>query len=326
VITVRSTRLARTLRDLKSKVPLVVLGCVVVLLLWMAGSIAVQSGLLGFGYLDPKQFGIFLTFIGACLGTVATVFAALLTRAHNAREHQRLRLDSVIKSLESIPSEAPKARLAGVLSTMTLLGHHRVAIRVLKPAWDAGEVDDGTATWVIGQVLVGAKPEAARDDLDLDENAAKEAATLLFLNAAQLTDSASRISYFPQHFVTRWTTERELPAEAKLFLLLTVGRMLVTRSRSWWSPDDRLPNFPTDMLIDCVENERLRGIRSCAAVLLAALRDQLPKAAEKYFRPAELAAIADHANVARVPAEVRKFANHIRDRWDSEQGAAAEVA
>jgi hypothetical protein len=48
---------------------------------------------------------LFLTFIGGGLATATTVFAALLTREHNAPERRRLRLETVIKSLESLPAE-----------------------------------------------------------------------------------------------------------------------------------------------------------------------------------------------------------------------------
>jgi hypothetical protein len=310
------------IRNLKGKAPLVVLGCVVLLLLWMAGSIAVRSGLLGFGYLDPKQFGVFLAFIGACLGTVATVSATLLTRAHNAREYHRLRLDSVIKSIDSIPSGASKARLAGVLSTMTLLGHHRVAIRVLKPAWDEGDVDDGTATWVIGQVLVGAKPEAAKGDEDLDPHAANEAATLLFIRSRRLTDEEPGHCYFPGHFLKRWTTEQELAEEVKELLLLAIGQMLVARDKSWWAPNGDLPDWPVDVLLDCVRNERLPAIGASAAVLLTALQCRFPND----FRPDELADTSARANESPVSAEFAAFDDHIRNRWDPEPERPAEVA
>jgi hypothetical protein len=309
------------IRTVKGKAPLVVLGCVMLLLLWMVGSIAIRSGVLGFGDLDPKQSGVFLTFIAACLGTVATVFATWRTREHNARERRRLRLDSVIKSLESIPPEASKARLAGVLSTMAMLGHHRVAIRILKPAWDAGQVDAGTVTWVVSQVLVGAKPEAAEGDDDLDEQAVNEAAMLLYMGAWRLTDEEPRHYAFPGHFMTRWTSDPELPEDVKELLLLTIGRMLVARDKSWWSHDGGLPDFPLDVLIDCVENEHLQGIRSSAAVLLAALQHRFPKE----FQPAELAVISTHAKKGPVLPDVVAFADRIRNRWDGLPAHRGEV-
>lgn len=313
-----------TVRKMKAKAPRVVLVGTVLLLLWMAGSIAVRSGLL-FGDLDPKQFGLFLTFIGACLGTVATVVAALLTREHNAREHRRLRLDSVIKSLESIPPEAPRARLAGVLSTMALLGHHRVAIRVLNPAWKAGEVDAATATWVIGQVLVGAKPEAANGDEGLDRTAVMEAATLLYMRSGRLTDKKPRHCSFPGHFFTQWTTDRELPRMTKELLLLTIGKMLVARDKSWWSPDGQLPDFPVDVLADCVQNERIPAVRSSAAVLLTALRHRFPEEFTVEFRPDELATISARAKEVPVPGDLREFADEIRSRWDPKPARQDEV-
>lgn len=314
-----------TIRMLTGRAPFVVLGLFVLLLLWMAGSITIRSGLLGVsGPVDPKQVGAFLTFIAAFLGTAATVFGALLTRAHNAREQQRLRLDSVIKSLESIPQGASRARLAGVLSTMALLGHHRVAIRVLNPAWKQGEVDAATATWVIGQVLVGAKPEAAKDDEGFDQTAVMEAATVLYIRAGKLTERKPGQYAFPGHFLRQWTTEHELPEEVKELLLLTIGRMLVGRDRSWWAPHGELPDWPVDVLVDCVRHERLRSVRSSAAVLLEALRHQFPKEFAD-FEPRELAAISARAKQGPVPVEFREFADHLRDRWDAAPATRSEV-
>lgn len=307
------------------RAPFVVLGLFVLLVLWMAASVTVRSGLLGFsGPVDPKQVGAFLTFIAAFLGTAATVFGALLTRAHNAREQQRLRLDSVIKSLESIPPAASRARLAGVLSTMALLGHHRVAIRVLNPAWKQGEVDAATATWVIGQVLTGAKPEAAKGDEGFDLIAVKEAATVLYIRAGKLTERKPGHYAFPGHFLRQWRTEHELPEEVKEFLLLTIGRMLAGRDRSWWAPHGELPDWPVDVLMDCAEHERVRSVRSSAAVLLEAMRHQFPKEFAD-FSPRELALVSARANEGPVLAEIREFADHIRDRWDAASATRSEV-
>src|SRR5262245_4744397 len=83
-------------RRLRTGWPFVVLACAVVPLLWTAISVAVRSGLFGPSGPPPdaRQLGAFLTFIGASVGTVATVFATLLTRGHNTRERQRLRLEA----------------------------------------------------------------------------------------------------------------------------------------------------------------------------------------------------------------------------------------
>ena len=70
------------------------------------------------------------------------------------RERRRLRLETVLKSLDCLPRET-SARMAGVLSTMVLLGQRRIAIRVLQPAWKDENEDPGTATWLIDQVLTG---------------------------------------------------------------------------------------------------------------------------------------------------------------------------
>lgn len=324
------TYLARARQFLKGKGPFVVLACVIALLLSMAGSLAVRSGVLGFsGEFDSKNLGVFLAFIGASLGTAATVFAALLTRAHNGRERERLQLDSVIKSLESIPPEAAKARLAGVLSTMVLSGHRRIAVRVLKPAWDDGDVDAGTATWIIGQVLVRTPSKTAKGDERVDENAVKEAATLLYIRAKDLTDEESRHYHFPGHFMRHWKTEPDLPAEAKERLLLSIGRMLVSRDESWWCPDGTLPEWPISVLLECVEKEATPVFRSSAAFLLAAWRDRRQKEFEEIFSLAALETISTRATEVDVPGEYAEFADEIRNRWGSRvthQGAVVVAA
>src|SRR5512139_2504795 len=133
--------------------PHALLSVVVVSLLWIAAALAIRSGLFAVTGRAPSsdQIKVFLAFIGGGLGTAATVFTALITRDHNERERDRLQLQTVIDSLQSLPESPPSPRVAGVLSTVVLLGHERVGIRILDPAWEAHLVDDATATWLIGQ-------------------------------------------------------------------------------------------------------------------------------------------------------------------------------
>ena len=289
---------------------------IVLPMLWIAYSLAVRSGMFGFsGAPSSEQVKLFLTFIGGGLATAVTLFGALFTREHNIRERRRLRLEAVLKSLESLPVQS-QARMAGVLSTMVLLGQPRIAIRVLEPAWKDGAVDHGTATWVIGQVLTGegAYGEPSEGDCS-DEAAINEAAALLANQADQLMDE--RMYYFPGHFLRQWSTDRELPAEAKDSLLLAMGRMLASRDKSWWSLDGYPPAWPTAVLLECAESERVPSVRSSAAVLLAALHDCFPQRFADILPARRLESIRKQAVEApgSVPADYLLLADKIRADW-----------
>lgn len=300
---------------------LALLAFVVLPLLWMAYSLAVRSGMFGFSEVPSSQapssgqVTLFLTFIGGGLATAVTLFGALFTREHNLRERRRLRLEAVLKSVDSLPVRS-QARMAGVLSTYLLLGQPRIAIRVLEPAWKEGAVDHGTATWVIGQVLTGegAYGEASEEDFP-DEAAINEAAALVADQADQLMDD--RMYYFPGHFLRQWSTERELPAEAKDSLLLAMGRMLASRDKRWWSRDGNPPAWPTIVLLECAESERVASVRSSAAVLLAALHDCFPQQFAGILPAGALESIQKQAVEApgSVPADYLSLADKIRTDW-----------
>jgi hypothetical protein len=307
------------MRHLRTGWPFVVLTIAIAPLLWMAVSVAVHAGLFELaGAPGPNQLGAFVTFIGTSLAAVATVFAALLTRAHNVRERHRLRLETVVKSLEMLPDTSKRARIAGVLSTMVLLGQERVAMRVLHPAWEDGDVDDGTATWLIGQVLAGGRSRLAREGDQLDDVAMREAAVLLFNHSSSLTGEKAGQYYFAGHFMRQWRTKNHLPPQVKLDVLRTMGQMLVDRGREWWSPTGELPYWPTIVLLECARKDPHRGVRSSAAVLLAALRDSFPQEFGKRVPDKRMTTMLTRAEKASsVPAEHRKIAASIRRDWRS---------
>ena len=309
----------RLLSHLRTGWPFVVLTIVITALLWMAASVAIQAGLFELsGAPRREQLGAFATFIGTSLAAVATVFAALLTRAHNVRERQRLRLETVVKSLEMLPDTSKRARIAGVLSTMVLLGQERVAMRVLHPAWDDCDVDDGTATWLIGQVLAGGGSRLAREGDRLDDVAMREAAVLLLNHASNLTGAKAGQYYFAGHFMRQWRTKNHLPPQVKLDVLHTMGQMLVDRGREWWSPTGELPYWPTIVLLECARKDPHRGVRTSAAVLLAALRDSFPQEFGKRVPDKRMTTMLTRAEKASsVPAEHRKIAARIRRDWRS---------
>ncbi len=321
----------KRLRQTRNWPYLALLILVVLPLLWIAYSLAVRSGMFKLsGAPSSEQVKLFLTFIGGGLATAATLFAALFTREHNMRERQRLRLEAVLKSLDSLPTETQRPRMAGVLSTMVLLGQQRLAIRVLEPAWEGGEVDHGTATWLIGQILTGDAPygDPAGND-HTDETSINEAAALLARHAHQLTDE--NMYYCPGHFMRRWKTEKELPARAKHNLLLAMGRMLASRDKKWWCPSGDPPRWPTTVLVECAEHEDDRSIRLSAAVLLAALYDHFPAQFADHLPADKLASILKQAAEAeQATSAVRDYlslANKIRTEWETPKnhGAAGDV-
>lgn len=311
---------ARVWRQTRAGWPFVLLAVAVLPLLWMAIAGAVRAGLFSLsGEPGPDQLGAFLTFIGTSLGTIATVFAALLTRAHNARERQRLRLDTVIKSLETLPDteKAEKARLAGVLSTMVLLGQERIAMRVLHPAWEQGMVDDATATWLLGQVLTSRRAGNATDGDRVDEAAVREAAVLLARRGKRLTHDEAGQYDFVGHYMQRWRTRNRLPVDAKLDVLLAMAKMLVGRDNGWWSPAGGLPAWPTIVFVECAEREPNQEVRNSSAVVLAALRDCFPEEFEERIQSRRIRSILAQVDNAPPPVreEYREIAKAIRNDW-----------
>jgi hypothetical protein len=298
---------------------MVLLTSVILLLTWIVLLVAIRSGLFGWsGPLNSAEIKIFPMLVAGGLGTAATLFAQLITRGHNEREQHRQRLETIVKSLESLPAAASKPHMAGVLSTMVLLGQQRVAIRVLGPAWSQDEVDDGTATWVIDQVLTAARG---------NEAAISEASVLLLNRADRLVDDEQETFSFPGHFMRQWSTENELPDNAKDNLLQAMGRMLVSRDKEWWCPEGYPPEWPTTILMECAEKDPDPIIRSSAAVLFAALHDCFPEQIrDAFFSPQKinpiLARAAEVAKTRSAPTasfwvyeEYLSIANQIRTNW-----------
>jgi hypothetical protein len=311
-----SGAMAPVARRLHGKWPFVVLGCVLAPLLWMAIVVAIRAELFNPAGSANLDVGAFLTFVGATLGTAATVFAALLTSAHNARERQRLRLDTVVRSLESLPEDAIESRTAGVVSTMVLLGQERIAMRVLLPAWDAKQVDPGTATWLIDQVLTGA-PRSMADGDRVTEAARSEAADLLVLHAKELAEERTGRLQFPGSINEKWTSSKPLPAKVKLDVLEAIGVMLASREKSWWSSSGNLPRWPTLVLLDCVRTEEDAKVRGSAAVLLDAMRDCFPKFAQQIPNSDDIHTLATAFSEQKTlgPTVYARIADQIREKW-----------
>ncbi|GAA2423383.1 hypothetical protein [Streptomyces glaucus] len=252
----------------------------VLLLLWVALSLAVRASVFGFtGELDVRQFTASFTLFGAVLTAAATVFGALLTHEHNKNSRRRQNFEAVIKSLEALPS-GTQQRVAGVLATTVLLGQPRVAIRVLEPAWKSGQVDSETATWIIDEILLDAESDsriadggrALRETVD-------EAAVILEKHARDLTDpKAPGVFSFLGHYMHGWSHRERLSREAKLLILQSMGEVLLSQRKDWWFPHDQLSDFPAAVWRDCVSDEAEDDlVRASAAVLLDGLCDCFPE-------------------------------------------------
>ncbi|GAA1984804.1 hypothetical protein [Catenulispora subtropica] len=276
---VDSLRPSRLRRNMRHNWPYLALFVVVVIpLLWMALAIAVRGHMFSFtgGAPTPDELKIFLTFIGGGLATAVTMFGALLTRTHNARERRRMQLEAVLKAFDYMPKR-PADRISGALSAMVMLGQKQVALRVLEAAWKRGEVDSEAATWVLGQIMREDLDSDAFDREYLDPSAVEEASALLLIHADELTDRSRELTYsFPGDMDTNW--QRQLPRGAKNNVLKASARVLLSQNRQWWSPKGRMPSFPTRVWLDCINHEYDPVIRSSAAVLLKALRSCFPEA------------------------------------------------
>ncbi len=233
----------------------------------MAALLSLRDGMFHLGGVpDPRQTSIFLAFIGGGLATVATVLGALFTFYHNKRERDRLGLDTLLRSLESLSADN-LPRVAGVLASMIQLHQPRVAIRVLAPAWDAGIVDPGTATWLIGQVLTRNSAVKGAEGDRVDRATIEEAAVLLRRHAHELTGPNPRSYCFPDDFLKEWRTQPDLPSDAKRNLLVTIGTMLASRDAEWWGHGGIAPRWPTNVVIECARDDTDPLIASSAAIL-----------------------------------------------------------
>lgn len=288
----------------------------------MAAIMAIRAGMFSIsGKPQDDQINVFLTFIGGGLATAATVLGALFTWEHNRRERRRLGLDTAINSLSYL-NKGAQPQVAGVLASMMLLGQPHIAIRVLAPAWDEKQVEAGTATWLIGQVLPGGRARAGIADGDLADNTVmSEASALLLRHAEELTGEQPRSYCFPDQFFQQWRTKPKLPKQIKIYLLAVAGRMLASRDMHWWWRDGHPPDWPTGMLEECAIFDDDEEIRWSATILLSVLYSCNRKYFEKkYTQPGPLAARLDY----RLLAQRLEEASEMRD--DLRKGKQGEAA
>ncbi|WP_109508602.1 hypothetical protein [Nocardioides speluncae] len=198
--------------------------------------VVVRSDLwqLGGGPFNDEQFKALLLFLGAALGTVATVVGFLLTKASSERSLAQQQLDSAVQALSLIKQDdgyAAKAVTAGALATLVHLGHPVIAMRTLQAALDDDAVDLSTAVWLIDQVLTATPVRGARDDLVVSK---QDAVELLATQLPRLPDDdhPGNVAW-PLCAVGAWPPD--LGQQPGWRLMHTLLGLLVSRDAGWWT-------------------------------------------------------------------------------------------
>lgn len=198
------------------------------------------------------QLRAVFAFLGAALGVVATLVAALLTRANNdrtlvqkeeseqrvlaqAREAQdRQRLDTAISVLSLIKTEeqyAGKAVTGAAITTLVVLGYPVIAMRTLQAALNEQAVDSASAAWVIDHVLGDA---TAHGD---GRPSREDAVGLLYDHYRVFTDDTRPGKFeWPRCAAGQWPPG--LGQQGGWTLMLAMLRLLTSRPASWWTADD----------------------------------------------------------------------------------------
>lgn len=186
------------------------------------------------GPFNDEQFKALLLFLGAALGTTATVVGFLLTKASGERSLAQQQLDSAVQALSLIKQDggyAAKAVTAGALATLVHLGHPVIAMRTLQAALDDDAVDLSTAVWLIDQVLTATPTRGARDDLVVSK---QDAVELLVTQLPRLPDDDHPGSVsWPLSALGAWPPN--LGQQSGWRLMHTLLGLLVSRDARWWT-------------------------------------------------------------------------------------------
>jgi len=184
---------------------------------------------------SEEQFKALFLFLGAALGTTATVIGLLLTRASAERSLAQQQLDTAVQALSLIKNEtdyAAKAVVSGALATVVHLGHPVIAMRTLQTALRDDAVDINTAVWLIDQVLVAA-PTPARRGVVLVASK-QEAVELLHTNLERLIDDDRPGDVeWPLSAFGAWP--RDLSQQAGWRLVQALMELLTSRTADWWT-------------------------------------------------------------------------------------------
>jgi hypothetical protein len=105
-------------------------------------------------------------------------------------------------------------------------------MRALSAALAEGVIDNDTAAWLIGQVLIAKKTKGTTDDLMA---AKQEAANLLLQYAGTFTRSDSDRAEFswPDPLHNQWPAG--LPLNACINVLLSFAELLLSQKKNWWT-------------------------------------------------------------------------------------------
>jgi hypothetical protein len=205
--------------------------------------------------------------------TASLTFAGLLfTRSHSQRTlalqreseknrataeaeaERRLRLETVVKSLDLIGPAGPyanSAKITGALAALVHLGHPIVAMRTLGAAWADKAVDAASAVWLINEILEGE-----------DIQGHLEAATLLDIHAPELCAQTPGMFSWPLSIEFKWPTSMRL--NTRIHLLNAVLVTLTSKSIRWWSDGGRA-GWALSLLDEAVQHDPDDGMRAEAA-------------------------------------------------------------
>lgn len=240
----------------------------------VTGIVAVRAGWLR-DFSDPitdDQLGAVLTFVASGLASVVTLVGLLLTRSHNERTRliqeeadirkvqaekesaYRLTLDTAVRSLELLsegPAYAPKAKIAGALSTLIFLKQPAIAVQVLGSAWEDDQIDSDTACWLIGEVV-----REGRVEIQL------QASELLSRRASRLTTDTG-YWYWPNQLSYYWPTN--LHYIVSLNLIDAILKTIVSRDTDYWGG---APGQPLYLLDEIIANDQSPLVRLKAAHII----------------------------------------------------------
>jgi hypothetical protein len=298
----------------------------------------IRSGFFKFAApITNTQYKALWTFLASALGAAVTLIGLTLTHSHNARTlalqadvanrqsmaeqevENRQKLETVVKGLQLISTAEGKyavsAQVAGSLASLVHLRHPVVAMRALRAAWSDGQVDVGTAVWLINEVL-------------LDGSAASqvEASALLCEHAADLCNGQKGREgelAWPAVLYTEWPTNP--PKACRFGILFTIARVVLSKNRAWWGYkydwsvvllDEAMKKDPDPVLKDCACHLLRPIVESYAAKSIVRNDIQLPWGDGVKKLPEIEKGVRDHKGVGRITAETRDLVKEL-EGWRS---------
>jgi hypothetical protein len=150
----------------------------------------------------------------------------------NKEAEERLQIDTVARLLQLMSHEgvyAPRAVVAGAISTLVELRSGVTAYRILGELWQARRVDTDTAVSLIDRLLREGDPTE-------DEDLMRDAVYLLSTNADQLSSQPDE----PEPYVYNWPQAltmqyAELPGSIQDMGFFAAVAVLLSRDLTYWS-------------------------------------------------------------------------------------------